>query len=44
MIFLPVIAALVITPENRAAATPAVTISWPVRYRFLIGVFGFRNS
>lgn len=31
MIFFPVIADAVITPENSAAATPADTISWPVK-------------
>ena len=44
IIFLPVIDALVITPENSAAATPAVTISCPVKNKFLMGVLGFKNS
>jgi len=39
-IFFFVMLMLVRTPENRAPPTPAVTISCPVKYNFLIGVFG----
>ena len=40
---IPVIAPAVIKPENNAAPTPAVTISWPVKYKPLTGVLGFKN-
>jgi len=40
---MPVIAPAVIKPENNAAPTPAVTISWPVKYKPLTGVLGFKN-
>ena len=35
---------MLVTPENSAAATPAVTISCPVKNKFLMGVLGFKNS
>jgi hypothetical protein len=43
MKFIPVIALAVIKPENSAAPTPAVTISWPVRKSPLIFVLGLKK-
>ena len=30
-------------PDIKALGNPTVVISWPVKYKFLIGVFGFNH-